>query len=255
MGVSSNVNSSVNWINNIVSVPLSPVQKVLSFVSEKVEGALTFFSDIKTIKEENKRLKEEIIQLQKENRELSILKYKNEELKAALMLKDHFDDYQLIGANVIAKDPGNWFDVFKIDVGQNDGVFNDSPVITSGKVLIGRVAAADATSSKVVSIIDENSVISAMISKPGGDHVIVRGDYNLKGKGLCRMDHIPYDANIEVGDMIETSGLGGIYPKGILIGTVKQIIELDSNTDRYAVVEPAVNLRRIDEVFVLKSVN
>lgn len=253
MGLSSKPNNKVNWVSNIVSVPLSPVQRFLSFAGQKVEAGLSFFEDIKTLKEENERLRMKISELERENRELMTLKEKNEELRRALKLKDHFEDYDLIGANVIAKDPGNWFNVFKIDVGKVDGITNDAPVLTNEKGLVGRVALSDATSSKVISIIEEDSVVSAIISKPDGGHVIIKGDINLKEQGLCRMEYIPFDVDVEVNDIVETSGLGGIYPKGIIIGRVKEIRKTNSELDRYAIVEPVVDFKRIEEVFIMKS--
>jgi len=255
MGVSSRQDSKTNWIDNLVSVPLSPVQKFLSFAGQRVDSALSFFKDIKAIKEENEDLKIRINELEKENRELLAYREKNEELREALNLKDRFDDYELIGANVIAKDPGNWFNIFKIDVGTKDGAANDLPVLTGAKGLVGRVMISDITSSKIVTIIDEGSVVSGWISKAGGGPVRVRGDLTLKEQGLCRMDYIPVDVDVEVGDVIETSGLGGIYPKGIIIGKVQEVRKTSSELNRYAVIEPAVDFKRLEEVFVLKGRN
>lgn len=255
MGVTSSQDSPLNVIGNAVSVPLAPIQKFLSFMGQRVDDFFSYFRDVKLLSQENEVLKEKVSQLERENRELAGLREKNEELKAALKLKDHFDSYELIGANVIAKNPGNWFNTFKVDAGTKDGVTNDRPVLTSSKGLIGRVALAHITSSNVISIIDEESVISATVSKPGGPNVVVRGDINLKEQGLCRLDYIPFDADVEIGDLVETSGLGGIYPKGILIGKIVQIRKTSSEMDRYAIVEPVVDLKKIEEVFILTSKN
>lgn len=255
MGVTANQNSEVNWISNIISVPMSPIQKFFSFLGQKVESGLSFFKDINATKQENEYLRMRINELEKENRELLGYRKKNEELREALKLKDRFDDYDLIGANVIAKDPGNWFDVFKIDAGSKDGIVNDLPVLTGAKGLVGRVMATDLTSSKVITIIDEDSVVSGWISKAGGGPVRVRGDLTLKNEGLCRMDYIPVDVDVEVGDVIETSGLGGIYPKGILIGRVKEVRKTSSDLSRYAVIEPETDFKRLEEVFILKNRN
>lgn len=255
MGVTANQNSEVNWISNIISVPISPIQKFFSSLGQRIESGLSFFKDINATKQENEYLRMRINELEKENRELLGYREKNEELREALKLKDRFDDYDLIGANVIAKDPGNWFDVFKIDVGSKDGIVNDLPVLTGAKGLVGRIMGTDVTSSKVITIIDEDSVVSGWISKAGGGPVRVRGDLTLKNEGLCRMDYIPVDVDVEVGDVIETSGLGGIYPKGILIGRVKEVRKTSSDLSRYAVIEPETDFKRLEEVFVLKSRN
>lgn len=255
MGVSASQNSRVNWVNNIASVPLTPVQEFFSYAGQRIDAALTFFKDIKAIKQENEELKIRVYELEKENRELLGYREKIKELKEALNLKDQFEDYDFAGANVIGKDMGNWFNVFRIDVGKKDGVHNDYPVVTGNKGLVGRIAVSDLTSSKVISIIDEDSVVSGWISKPQGGPVIVRGDFDLKDKGLLRMDRIPVDVDVAVNDVIETSGLGGIYPKGIVIGKVKEVKKTNSELSRYAIIEPAVDFKRLEEVFVLKQRN
>lgn len=255
MSISGKIDKDSNWFSNVISVPLSPIQKALSFVGKKFEDGFTFFHGVKEIREENEKLKLMVADLQRENRELMGYREKMVELRKALNLKDQLNEYYIIGSNVIAKDPGNWFNVFIIDVGDKDNASVDMPVITSGKGLVGRIISLNSTSSKVTSIIDEDSVISGKISKPGGGHVIIRGDLTLKNKGYCRLDYIPLDADISVGDIIETSGLGGLYPKGILIGKVIEVKKSTSEMNRYAIVEPEVNFKKLDEVFVLVNKN
>jgi len=85
--------------------------------------------------------------------------------------------------------------------------------------------------------------------------VFVKGDLQLKNQGLCRLDNIFPDMDIAVGDTIETSGLGGIYPKGIIIGKVKEVRRKTNDLNRYAIIEPAVDFKRLEEVFVLESKN
>ena len=253
MGVSANTNSKINWLNNIISVPLTPDQAFFSSIGQRVEDGLSFFQDIEVVREENDTLKAKVYELERENRELLSFKVKNEQLRQALDLKVQFEDYEIKGANIIAIDPGNWFNVFKIDIGSKDGIKADYPVITSSKGLVGKVMSADLTSSKVLSIIDEDSAVACWISKTGGGHAIVRGDILLKEQGRCKMDYIPLDVDVEVGDVIETSGIGGIFPKGILVGKVVEVRKTNSEMNRYAIIEPAADFKRLEEVYVLKS--
>jgi rod shape-determining protein MreC len=253
MGVSANKYSRLNWLNNIISVPLTPVQSFFSSIGRSVENGFSYFKDVDAVKTENERLKAEVTELRAKNRELEGLESKNEELRQALNLKEQFGDYTVHGANIIAIDPDNWFNVFKIDIGSREGILADSPVLTSGKGLVGRVLSTDLTSSKVLTIIDEESAVSGWISKSGGGHAIVRGDLALKEKGLCKMDYIPLEVDVEVGDVIETSGLGGIYPKGIVIGEVIEVRKTNSDMDRYAIIQPAADFKRLEEVYILKG--
>ncbi|NJD03212.1 MAG: rod shape-determining protein MreC [Ruminiclostridium sp.] len=253
MGVSVNKNSKINWLNNIVSVPFTPVQAFFSTIGQRIGDGLSFFQDIDSVRKENDALKLRVNELEKENRELSSFKTKNEELRLALNLKAQFDDYEFKGANIVAVDPGNWFNIFKIDIGSRDGIKADFPVVTSSKGLVGRIMSTDLTSSKVLTIIDEDSAVASWISKTGGGHAVVRGDIQLKEQGLCRLDYIPLDVDVEVGDVIETSGLGGIYPKGIMVGKVIEVRKTNSEMNRYAIIEPAADFKRLEEVYVLKS--
>ena len=128
----------------------------------------------------------------------------------------------------------------------------DFPVVTSSGVLVGRVFDTDISTSNIQTIIDEESAVSGWIAKPGGGHAIVKGDLQLKEEGLCKLVYIPVEIDIEVGDVIETSGVGGIYPKGIVIGKVIEVRKTNSEFDRYAILQPAADFKKLEEVFILK---
>ncbi|MDO8686524.1 MAG: rod shape-determining protein MreC [Clostridiales bacterium] len=251
MGLTAGKYKNAGIIGSILSVPATPVQKFFTMTGNAVEGFFANLRDAKDIREENQSLRLKVEELEKENRELSIFREKIEELRNALSLKEQFSDYRIAGANVIAKDPGNWFDIFRVDLGARDGVVVDAPVVTAGHGLIGRVYSTDATSSKIISIFDEDSSISGWISKTNGGHVIVQGDLSLKDRGLCRMNYITSEMDVAVNDIIETSGLGGIYPKGIVIGRVVEIRKDVDSQDQFALIEPVVNFKKLEEVFIL----
>ena len=255
MGVSVNRNSKLNWLTNILSVPLKPIQGFFTSVGYKIDDLFSYFEGIDALREENKALREENALLKSENREYSELKSENEELRRAFDLKGDFDDYTMIGANIIAMEPGNWYSVFKVDMGEREGISVDFPVVTGSKGLVGRVLDSDSTTANIQTIIDEDSAISGWIAKAGGGHAIIKGDMQLKEDGLCKMVYIPIEVDVEVGDVIETSGIGGIYPKGIIIGEVLEVRKTGSELDRYAVIKPAADLRRLEEVFILKNNN
>lgn len=242
-------NGQINYFGDVTSLAISPFQGVINFVNSKVQGITWYFRDIQTLRDENIELKLRMDELESERIGLLEHKFKNAELREALNIKEQFSEYELIGANIIGKDLGNWFKVFTIDRGTRDGMrVNHSIINRQG--LVGRIIGTDMFSSKVESIIDPKSSVSARISK-SRDLVVVKGDLKLSEQGLCRMDYIPIDSDLAVGDTVETSGLGGYYPRGIIIGRVKEIRESSSRGLRYAIIEPAVDFRRLEEVFVL----
>ncbi len=253
IGIAATGGIGRNPLGDIISIPLTPIQKLFTATGQKINSFFLFFRDINALKQENEQLKSRLTELEKQNSELKIFEEKNKELRLALNLKAQFEDYDTVGANVIAKDPGNWFNIFRIDRGEKDGIKEGFTVVTAGKSLVGRILETDLTSSKVISIIDEDSVVSGWISKPGGGHVIIRGDIELKESGYCRMDYIPQDVDVLINDTVETSGLGGVFPKGIYIGKVREVRKAEDDLERYAIIEPAVNLKKLEEVFILKN--
>ncbi len=251
IGLSINPQSNVNWIGNLISVPFTSVEKLFSYTGQQIEGGIGLFNDVEKLRAENKALNETIDKLNSERVEYSRLKSENEDLKNVLKMKDQLADTELEGANVIAKDSGNFFNIFLTDKGSTSGISNNMPVVTS-KGLVGKVSQAQPFSSKIISIIEDGSAVSAIVSKTG-DYVVIKGNLKLSKEGLCRLEYIPSDLDLAQGDIIETSGMGGIYPKGIIIGTVKEVRQGESDLDKYAIVEPAVDLKRLSQVTILKK--
>ena len=251
IGLTINPLSSVNWLGNLISVPFTSIEKVFTYAGQEIEAGVGLFNNVEVLRAENKALKEEIDKLNNERIEYVRLKTENEDLKNVLKLKDHLDGIDMVGANVIAKDSGNLFNIFLVDKGVTNGISYNMPVVTS-KGLVGKVSSSQPFSSKITSIIEDGSAASAIVAK-SGDLVVVKGELKLGKEGLCKLLYIPNDLDLTQGDIIETSGLGGIYPKGIIIGTVKEVRTGESDLDRYAIIQPAVDLRRLSQVVILKK--
>jgi rod shape-determining protein MreC len=177
------------------------------------------------------------------------LQKENEELRNLLSFKEQFTQ-EFVGCNIISKDPGNLFEIFTIDRGSKDGISVNDPVVNSSG-LVGRVSRVDLLSSKVISIIDAESSVSVRLSKTR-DIVMLKGDAQLRTQGLCRLDYIPPDVDVAVGDKVETSGMSSLYPRGIIIGEVVEVIRNEGQFDYYAIVKPSVDFRRLEEVAVIK---
>lgn len=247
----SGTSGSLNVLRNVLSVPLSPLRQVYASVTGGMEG---FFADMATLRlaqEENAALREEIRILSAQNLELAELKRQNEEFRKLLNFKAQYADYGFIGGTIIGKDPGNWFDVFTINRGVKDGLRQGTgyPVIAADG-LVGRVSHVGLISSEVISLIDMDSTVSVRVARTR-DLLVVRGDITLKQEGLCRVDYIPPNADLKPGDVLETSGMGEVYPKGIRVGTVERIVRNRGQYDAYAILRPSVDFKRLEEVEVL----
>jgi rod shape-determining protein MreC len=237
------------YTGGIFGTILVPFQRTFSFVDNKVKETMVYLGDIKLLQDENEVLRARIEEIERENRELEEYRQKISELTSALGIKDRFLSYDIKGANIIGKEPGNWFKTFTIDVGSREGVKLNSPVIT-GRGLVGRVSRVDLFTSQVVSIIDPNSTVSARITKTR-DLVLLKGDVLLGNQGMVRLDYIPSDVDISTGDLIETSGYGGIFPRGIIVGRIAEVYQSETSFTMYAQVLPVADFKKLEEVFVL----
>ena len=251
IGLSINPHSNVNWIGNIISVPFTSVEKVFLYSGQQIEAGVGLFNDVEQLRAENKELKETIDKFNNERTEYLRLKSENEDLRNVLKLRNQLEDLESVGANVIARNSGNFFNIFLTDKGSANGISYNMPVITS-KGLVGKVSLSQPFSSKIISIIEEGSAVSAIVSKTR-DIVVIKGDLELAKEGLCKLEYIPLDLDLAQGDVIETSGLGGIYPEGLIIGTVKEVRIGESDLNKYAIIEPAVDLKRLSQVTILKK--
>lgn len=245
----SNGDSNNSFFENVASNLVMPIQNGLTYLKNKISGNNAFFTDINNIKEENKKLKEANSELEQSLRELENIKTQNEMLKEYLNLTEKYGEYKTISGYVINKDISNYAKTIIINIGKKDGVEEGMTVI-GDQGLVGHVISITDSTAKVQTIIDTASSVSCSMSTTK-DSIVCKG--TLDDTSSLKAMYIPTDANIIQGDSIETSGLGGIYPKGIHIGTVKKVTNTQNLTDRYAMVETAVNFDKLDTVLVITN--
>ena len=149
----------------------------------------------------------------------------------------------------INKDVSNYSSTLVLNVGTNDGIKENMTVIAD-KGLVGHVISVSDNTCKVQVIIDSASTVSSSISTTQ-ESIICKG--TLENDQILRATYIPTGAELIQGDSVYTSGIGGIYPKGIIIGTIKEIVTTSNITDRYAIVEPAVDFSKIDTVLIINE--
>lgn len=244
----SNVNQ-MSYIENICNIFVMPIQNGFTYLKNKLSGNDSFFQDMDNLKSENEELKKKNSEMEQSLRELEILKAENETLKEYVNLKDKYKDYTTIPADVINRDISNYSSTIVINVGSNDGIKEEMTVIADSG-LVGHVISVTDTTAKVQTIVDTASAVTSKISTTD-DTIVVQG--TLDNKQELKATFIPTDAVVLQGDSVETSGIGGIYPKGIHIGTIKDVINTNNITDRYAIVETAVNFTKLNTVLVITN--
>lgn len=244
----TNVNvGEMSFAQNIVSTLVMPVQNGLTYLKNKIAGNDSFFENVSNLKIENEELKKKNSELEQSLREFEIVKSENETLKEYVNLKDKYKEYKTIPGYVINRDISNYSDIIVINIGSEDGIKENMTVIAD-EGLVGHVISTTAHTAKVQTIIDTATAVTSTISTTR-DTIIVQG--TLDNKTTLKATYIPTDASVLQGDGVETSGIGGIYPKGIHIGTIKEVVNTKNITDRYATVETAVNFSKLETVLVI----
>ena len=236
----SNGESNTSFFENVANKLVMPIQNGLTYLKNKFNGNDSFFVDIQNLKEENQELKKRNSELEQSLRELENIKTENETLKEYLELNQKYAEYKTIPAYIINKD---------INVGSKDGIKENMTVIAD-KGLVGHIVSVTDSTAKVQTIIDTASSVSCMMST-NKDSIVCKG--TLENETELRGMYIPTDADVIQGDSIETSGLGGIYPKGIHVGSVKSVSSSKNITDRYAIIETAVDFNKLDTVLVINN--
>ncbi len=240
--------TQLSYVENLANKVVMPIQNGLTYVKNKFNGNTEFFANVNKLKEENQNLQSKNTELEEKLRELESIKAENERLKQDLNLTEKYSEYSALPADVINRDISNYSKNIVINVGKDNGV-EEGMTILAAEGLVGHVISVTNSTAKVQTIIDSASSTSALIST-SRDSIVCKGVLN-DNKQLKAM-YIPMDATVSQGDTIETSGLGGIYPKGIYIGTVSKVENTTDLTNRYALVSVAVDFNKLETVLVIK---
>ena len=236
----------LNWLESIVLKVFSPINRGISLATDNMRNYIRAIAEFKRVEEENKKLKEKIEATLQEN---AILKEKliaYNRLKELLELKESFS-YEMIPSLVISREPGNWFNSVIIDRGRVDGVKENMAVATYYG-LVGRIVSVDSRTAKVLLILDQRSAVGGMIQR-SRDIGVVKGSES----NYCYMEYLSHDADIKINDIIITSGLGSIFPKGIKIGRVVGVKKEKHALFQDVLIRPEVDFTKLEEVFVVKK--
>lgn len=221
IGITSIKDGVLEPLRTGVGYVLVPLQTGVNAVGRGIYNGIRDYTQLKDALEENESLKEEVARLTEENNRLQANQFELARLRDLYELDQEYMNYEKIGARIIAKDSGDWFQVFRINKGSADGVEVDDNVIAGGG-LVGIVTDVGANYATVRSIIDDSSRVSAMALQ-SGDNCIVAGDLTLFEEGRLRITNITRDGDVKNGDPIVTSNISSKFLPGILIGYAADI--------------------------------
>ncbi|WP_346355912.1 rod shape-determining protein MreC [Azotosporobacter soli] len=233
----------------VITTLLAPIEYLTGKAGVATRHASTTIGDLWGTYEENQALKAERDKLRQEVLERSEVEAENIRLRSMLEYKRSAPQFDMVIAAIIARDPGTWTQSIIINKGSADGIAKDMPVVTA-QGLVGNVVSVHNSTARIQLMLDPRSAVGAIVQRPESRvAAIVEGNGNDPFQP--KMVNIPRDADIIKGDRIVTSGYGGIYPKGLLVGEVKDVVNNEGGLLKLAVIHPAVNFNQLEEVSVI----
>ncbi|MEE9121465.1 MAG: rod shape-determining protein MreC [Syntrophobacteria bacterium] len=244
--ISANIHSRENmsFFESLVVGITAPVQKVVGGISGRIDNVWRGYFYLVGTQKENEDLKRELQELKLQLHRYREADLANQRLRALLNFKKSIAT-SLLPAELVAFDPSGWFQTILIDKGSSDGVAQDMAVV-SADGLMGRVIGVSSHYAKVLLILDANSAVDALIQRSR-----VRGVLVGLGRDLCLLKYVQRNEDVQVGDQVISSGMGGVFPKGLLLGTVQEVVRGNSGLFQRVEVEPAANFNRLEEVMVV----
>ena len=244
------IKGNSNIISSGVGGVISPLQKIVYTVNEKVKGSFDFFINFSNVKKENEELTAKNAELENKLIEYERMKDENTRVREMFDYSQNNANYDYLGCNIIGYSGGNISNGYIIDKGTKDGVEKDMVVITPAG-LVGKVTKASSSFAIVQTILNENIAVAAMVESTDETTGILQGITDSKNKNLTELSNIPIESAIKEGDKILTSGLGEMYPKEIRIGEVISVEVDNVGIMKRAVVKPYVDFNKLEELFVV----
>ncbi|MGR3741979.1 rod shape-determining protein MreC [Companilactobacillus sp. DQM5] len=234
-------NDTIGLLSRTVSAPFNAIRNFGSNAS-----------DLLNTYSENKKLKAKLQEYKQTQVSLDTVKNENKDLKKQLKLYNTLTDYSKINASVISRSPSDWQEYLVINRGSNQGIKKNMPVM-SGSGLIGRIADVNKTNSKVELISSENSSSNKFAAEVLSDTLNINGIITKydSNSNLLELGQVNSIKDVKPGQKIVTSGLGGITPKGLFIGTVANVKKDDYGLSNVIYVKPATDLTKFTVVTVI----
>ncbi len=244
ISASLRTSEKMSFFEALVVEVTAPAQKVVSAAINGVGRVWNGYFHLVGLQRENVALKRELKELKVKLNMYREAELANQRLRALLNFKTSIAT-PLLPAEVVAFDPSGWFQTILIDKGSNDGLVRDMAVV-SADGLAGRVIEVSQHHAKVLLILDVNSAVDGLIQRSRARGVLVGFDHDR-----CLLKYVQRNEDVQVGDQVITSGMGGVFPKGLLLGKVREVVRGNSGLFQSVEVEPAVNFSRLEEVMVV----
>ena len=239
-------------LSNLFSMVTSPVRNTVTAAADWAEGVYTYVFRYSEMENEIQELRTQVTEMEELARQGQDALRENAQLRELLGLQERRRDLVFESARVTAPATSNWKSTLTISKGANFGIEAGDCVITEDGVLVGVVSTVGSNSSEVSTVINTDINMGGMVARTYSAGIL-EGDFTLMAEGCLKLSYLPDGAQLVSGDEVLTSGKGGIYPSGLVVGQVDGVFTDPSGQTRYAVIRPAVDLNSLIEVFIIKE--
>jgi rod shape-determining protein MreC len=234
----------------LLSVVLTPLQKVTSALSGGAASVWEKYTSIDDVMDRNEQLEAENAELRQQMVDYDRIKAENDAYKALARIQDTNSEASYVSAFVIGRDPLDEFGGFTLDQGSTDGVAVNDAIISDRGYLLGVVVEVDATSCKVMTILHPSFNAAGVISRTR-ENGIITGSADYAADGQCVLTNLDRATEARKGDQVITTGLGGVFPANLLVGTVQEVVPEQSGKSSSAVILPGADPGTVKHVFII----
>ena len=230
----------------------SPFRSAYTAVATWFNDKQNYYRNTTALEEENAALRQRIAQMEEDIRQAELDSDENQRLRELLELREQRRDFQLEAALITEHAVSNWTSSLSLNKGTAHGVENGDCVIDETGALVGIVREVGVNWCTVLTIVDTDTSLGAQVFRTK-DLALAVGDFSLMEENRLRLEYLSAGSQLLGGDVVQTSGLGGFYPSGLVIGTVDVVQIDDSGSASYAVLIPSVEFDDLTEVFIIKD--
>ncbi len=237
----------------VVKGILAPLRSAASALTDQAERFYNYMYRYEALEAENEQLRQQLAQVEDNARDAASVRRENERLRSLLELLDNHEDYELVDSYVIARSSSDWTNTITLNRGSGSGIATGMCAITANGEVVGLVIEVGSNYCVVKTVLDSSLEISSTIASSGYSG-ITSGGYTSDQAGLLRMDYLPSSAVIRNNDQVVTSGTT-VYPRNLVMGRIIDAGFNDTGVAKYALLEPAVDVASLEQVFVLTNFN
>lgn len=238
---------------NLAQTITSPFRAAYTAAAGWLMDKQNYYEDTSALKAENQELKKRIAEMEAEVRQAQNDSEENERLRSLMNLREQRRDLSdLEAATITEHSTSNWTSYLTLNRGTDHGVEKNDCVITEAGYLVGVVSEVGSNWCTVLNIVDTDTSMGAQVFRTD-DIGVAEGDFALMSRSRLRLDFLPAGAQLLNGDLVVTSGLGGYYPSGLVIGMVEEVQTDDSGATSYAILRPSAEFNDLTQVFIIKS--